>query len=150
MTPKPAPLSTADFVETPKAVRDEEVRRERDEGFVGDDAPIERAPVREAVAQTPTAPAREDQPTPLFPTTETDDFRRRWTDVQTSFVDEPRRAVQQADELAASVMKRLAETFSRERANLEHQWDRGEDVTTEDLRLVMQRYRSFCDRLLAI
>ena len=70
--------------------------------------------------------------------------------MQTSFVDEPRRAVEQADELVAGVMKRLAETFARERANLEHQWDRGEDVTTEDLRVVMQRYRSFFDRLLSI
>ena len=47
-------------------------------------------------------------------------------------------------------MKRLAETFANERANLEHQWDRGDSVTTEDLRLALQRYRSFFDRLLSI
>jgi len=63
-------------------------------------------------------------------------------------VDEPRRAVQQADSLVAEVMKRLAESFAKERGALESQWDRGDNVTTEDLRLALQRYRSFFDRLL--
>jgi hypothetical protein len=151
MTPKPAPLSTADFVNTPETVRAEDSRRDRDERLVREDAnqPTAQVAVRDMTVQTATA-ERADQPTPLFPDTDAVDFRRQWTDVQTSFVDEPRRAVEQADELVAGVMKRLAETFARERANLEHQWDRGEDVTTEDLRLVMQRYRSFFDRLLSI
>ena len=60
------------------------------------------------------------------------------------------RAVEQADSLVADVMKRLAESFAGERANLERQWDRGGDVTTEDLRVALQRYRSFFDRLLTI
>jgi hypothetical protein len=47
-------------------------------------------------------------------------------------------------------MKRLAETFAKERAGLESQWDRGEDVSTEDLRVALQRYRAFFGRLLAI
>jgi hypothetical protein len=150
MTPKPAPITTADLAKTPETARAEESRRERDETLVGDEAPVEQRPAREARAQTAAAAAIADRPTPLFPDTDAGDFRRRWTEVQTSFVDEPRQAVQQADELVAGLMKRLAETFASERANLEHQWDRGEDVTTEDLRLVMQRYRSFFDRLLSI
>lgn len=85
---------------------------------------------------------------PLFPEQEAVDVRRRWSDVQAGFVDEPRRAVEQADTLVAEVMKRLAETFAAERASLEHQWDRGDNVTTEDLRIALQRYRSFFDRLL--
>ena len=173
MTAKPAaaPLSTADLARTPDAVRAQEARLE-EERIVRDSAnqPIEPTTAVPGTAQTPvavkadqpvrqmdagpaTAPppaaARVDQPTPLFPDSEAADFKRRWTDVQTSFVDEPRRAVQQADELVAGVMKLLAETFAREREGLEHQWDRGENVTTEDLRIAMQRYRSFFDRLLS-
>jgi hypothetical protein len=68
--------------------------------------------------------------------------------VQASFVDEPRKAVQEADNLVASVMKRLAEGFAKERSALEQQWDSGDNVSTEDLRVALQRYRSFFDRLL--
>jgi len=78
------------------------------------------------------------------------DFRTRWTDAQAAFVDSPREAVQRADSLVAEAMKRLAEVFSKERANLEGQWDRGDNVTTEDLRIALQRYRAFFDRLLNV
>jgi hypothetical protein len=64
-------------------------------------------------------------------------------------VDEPRKAVEEADKLVASVMKRLAEGFANERSKLEKQWDRGDNVSTEDLRVALQRYRSFFDRLLS-
>src|SRR5271170_1826438 len=85
---------------------------------------------------------------PLFPDIELQNFRTRWDQVQTSFVDEPRQAVQQADSLVANVVTRIAEQFSAERAQLEKQWDRGDDVSTEDLRQTLRRYRSFFDRLL--
>lgn len=88
--------------------------------------------------------------TPLFPSNELDDLRTRWKDIQTGFVDEPRRAVEQADGLVASAMKRLAEVFAQERSGLEQQWDRGDNVSTEDLRVALQRYRSFFDRLLSV
>jgi len=88
--------------------------------------------------------------TPLFPGDELDALRTRWKEVQTAFVDEPRKAVEQADQLVASAMKRLAEVFAGERAGLEKQWDRGDNVSTEDLRVALQRYRSFFDRLLAV
>jgi hypothetical protein len=87
---------------------------------------------------------------PLFTPDEAHGLRGRWDAVQTSFVDEPRQAVEQADSLVATTMKRLAEIFAEERAGLEGQWDRGDDVSTEDLRLALQRYRSFFGRLLAI
>ena len=58
--------------------------------------------------------------------------------------------VEQADELVAATMKRLAEIFSDEREQLEREWDRGEDISTEDLRIALQRYRSFFDRLLSV
>jgi hypothetical protein len=77
------------------------------------------------------------------------DLRGGWDRIQAGFVDDPRSSVKQADELVASAMKRLAEGFADQRANLERQWDRGEDVSTEDLRLALQKYRSFFQRLLA-
>jgi hypothetical protein len=160
MTPKPAPLAAADLGDTPETIRADASRRDRDERLVAEnpispvaeDATPPTEPVVARAANVPAAAtaATVDQPTPLFPDTDAADFRRGWTDVQASFVDEPRRAVQQADQLVAGVMNRLTETFSRERASLEQQWDRGVDVTTEDLRIVMQRYRSFFDRLLSI
>jgi hypothetical protein len=65
-------------------------------------------------------------------------------------VDEPRRAVEEADELVAEAIRQLAQSFAEARTNLEHQWDRGDDVSTEDLRQALQRYRSFFGRLLSV
>ena len=97
-----------------------------------------------------TAVATEEQATPLFSPDEAKEFRGRWDTIQGGFVDEPRRAVQQADSLVAGAMKRLAEVFAEERAQLEGQWDREETVSTEDLRLALRRYRSFFGRLLSV
>ena len=77
-------------------------------------------------------------------------LQSHWTDIQAGFVDEPRQAVERADGLVADAIKRLAETFANERAQLEGQWDRGGDVSTEDLRQALQRYRSFFSRLLSV
>ena len=86
---------------------------------------------------------------PLLAAELSSDFRRHWEEVQTRFVDEPRGAVEQADGLVATVMQELAEGFALERERLEAQWGRGEDISTEDLRIALQRYRSFFQRLLA-
>jgi len=90
------------------------------------------------------------KPMPLFSESEMGDFRSQWSKVQTGFVDEPRRTVEEADKLVAAVMQRLAEGFANERSGLEKQWDRGDNVSTEDLRIALQRYRSFFDRLLKL
>jgi len=79
-----------------------------------------------------------------------EELRSRWERIQTGFVDEPRRSVQEADALVAETTKQLAESFSRERAKLEQEWDRGDNVSTENLRIALRRYRSFFDRLLAM
>ena len=94
--------------------------------------------------------AREEAPSPLLAGDLVQDLRSRWDQIQTGFVDEPRASVKQADELVAMAMKRLAETFSSERTRLEQQWDRGDDVSTEDLRQTLRKYRSFFQRLLTI
>ncbi|HZA38667.1 MAG TPA: hypothetical protein VE486_05965 [Candidatus Baltobacteraceae bacterium] len=95
-------------------------------------------------------PAEIEKPTPLFPENEATNFRNRWTEIQAAFVDEPRRAVEQADALVADVIKRLASSFADERSKLEGQWGRGDNVSTEDLRVALQRYRAFFDRLLSV
>lgn len=87
---------------------------------------------------------------PLFPEDELHNFRARWDQVQTSFVDEPRQAVEQADSLVANVVKHIAEQFACERDKLEAQWTSGQNINTEDLRQAFKRYRAFFDRLLAI
>jgi len=94
------------------------------------------------------AESREESP--LFPAGDAEAMRSRWTEIQGAFVDEPRRAVEQADGLVAEAIKRLAEMFAQERDRLEQQWDRGDDVDTEELRQALQRYRSFFTRLLAV
>jgi hypothetical protein len=86
---------------------------------------------------------------PLFPSDQGERFTTRWQEIQTSFVDQPRDAVAEADTLVADLMQRLASSFSKERERLEAQWDRGDDVSTEDLRVALTRYRSFFDRLLS-
>jgi hypothetical protein len=101
-------------------------------------------------ARTSAEEGRAEESIPLFPNTELEGLRTRWKEVQIAFVDEPRKAVEQADSLVASAMKRLAEVFTEERSKLEHQWDRGDSVSTEDLRVALQRYRTFFHRLLSV
>ena len=86
----------------------------------------------------------------LLPENVVQDLRNHWSNVQSGFVDEPQTAVRQADELVAIAMKRLAEGFTQQRNTLERQWSGGKDVSTEDLRIALRRYRAFFERLLAI
>ena len=96
-----------------------------------------------------TEDERSDVQTPLLPHDQTSRFTEDWQEIQGSFVDQPREAVERADALVADLMQRLAASFSNEREQLETQWDRGDDVSTEDLRVALTRYRSFFDRLLS-
>jgi hypothetical protein len=91
-----------------------------------------------------------DQPhAQLLEDSELQGIRVQWKDIQADFVDEPRKAVQDADALVAELMQRLAQTFASEREQLEARWSGGDDVSTEDLRHGLRRYRSFFERLLA-
>jgi hypothetical protein len=109
------------------------------------DREVERARAVNAPADVST-----QRDTPLLAGDVVDQLRQQWTEIQAGFVDEPRRAVERADGLVADAIKRLAETFANERNQLEGQWDRGSDVSTEDLRQALQRYRSFFSRLLSV
>jgi hypothetical protein len=96
------------------------------------------------------APAAVSEPDgSLLPADMDATFQERWKEIQTRFVDEPRGAVEDADGLVANLMQQLAEGFAAERERLEAQWGRGEDISTEDLRVALQRYRSFFQRLLS-
>jgi hypothetical protein len=121
------PLTTADLLRNEASDRD----RETDPEAVG-------------------AAERDEEPTPLFTDDQGGQYRDRWRTIQTGFVDDPRRSVEDADQLVARLMQDLAKTFADERAGLERQWGSGQDVSTEDLRVALQRYRSFFDRLLSI
>jgi hypothetical protein len=106
------------------------------------------------VAGAPPADTRSSADTsgseaPLVPPDMGVTFQQRWEVIQTRFVDEPRGAVEDADGLVANLMQQLAAGFAKERERLERQWDRGEDISTEDLRVALQRYRSFFQRLLS-
>ncbi len=87
---------------------------------------------------------------PLFEAKTIEDFRSRWLDIQTRFVDAPKESVRDADELVAEVIKNIAEIFAEERSYLEDQWKLGSEVSTEDLRISLTRYRSFFNRLLKV
>jgi hypothetical protein len=131
------PLSTADMaaVEQQRRPEVDEIKRMQEDAAVPDTTV--RAQAAERSAQ-------------LLATEELQTLRSHWDSIQTGFVDEPRRAVEQADSLVAEMMQRLAQLFADERSKLESQWSRGENVSTEDLRVALQRYRSFFDRLLSI
>ena len=115
--------------------------------------PAERNTADVAMNRQPVPVAKtkeEEQAAPLFSVQESRDFFSKWDALQVGFIDEPRHAVEQADHLVAATMKRMAEIFAEERKRLEGQWDRGNNVSTEDLRVAMRRYRSFFRRLLSV
>lgn len=155
-------LTTADLAgrsEKPQLVRSERPEELesvpegglRNTGDVASAEPVESRYIGKAERQQPTPIDRGvTGPPPLFSEADVNDSRARWGNIQAAFVDEPRRAVEDADSLVASLMKKLAEGFANEREKLEKQWARGEDVSTEDLRIALQRYRSFFDRLLKV
>jgi hypothetical protein len=123
-----------------------------------EDMPLTREDHPEAEAREPTDQLdREatgstglETTEPLLPADQSDRFEQRWHEIQASFVDEPRQAVEQADMLVAELMQELASGFSETRSRLEAQWDNeGDDASTEDLRVALTRYRSFFNRLLS-
>ncbi len=107
------------------------------------------ADIQNGSGQPVSAAGEQDDAHPLLSEELSASYQLRWEEVQTRFVDEPRGAVKDADGLVAKLMQQLAEGFAEERERLEAQWDRGEDISTEELRVALMRYRSFFQRLLA-
>jgi carotenoid cleavage dioxygenase-like enzyme len=105
---------------------------------------------RERRQQQEQQRAAESEPRPqLLAPGDRETMTTRWREIQADFVDHPRQAMQDADALVAGLMQQLAQTFAQERQQLEGQWSRGDDVSTEDLRVSLQRYRAFFERLLS-
>lgn len=102
------------------------------------------------VAVTPKTASDISASAPLLTPEFVQNLRSRWDRIQAGFVDEPRTAVQQADELVAAAIKGLEESFADARNNLEQQWSRGDQVNTEDLRVALTKYRSFFQKLLSV
>lgn len=86
----------------------------------------------------------------LFSDNDHSDLRARWTEVQSAFVDDPRECVQKADRLVTDLVEKVTAGFGEARSRLEGQWARGEEVSTEDLRVALRRYRDFFERLLTV
>jgi len=165
MSEREESLSTRDLASTPAEdterptdERDETAGPESREGAVATaDQPADAAAERgDATAEAPVDESRQeataerdDEDTALLPQDQDTEFQGRWESIQVTFVDDPRDAVENADALVAELMQRLADGFAQERERLEGQWSRGEDVSTEDLRVSLQRYRSFFRRLLS-
>jgi hypothetical protein len=99
--------------------------------------------------QSPTESINE-QLESLFEEEEARKFRARWQVIQSKFVDDPRDSVKQADDLVADIIKNVTMSFSDRRVSLEKQWNSGQNISTEDMRQALKRYRSFFERLLTL
>jgi hypothetical protein len=157
------PTATADLVAAARQQRTARLERDGDEMDEPREPGHDEAENRYAAGRPrdttrdevhePTRPSGKDageRLEPLFPGDMTDQYRTRWASVQSSFVDDPRRAVKQGDELIAEVMHSLAKSFADERYELEKQLEETNETSTESLRVALRRYRSFFDRLLSL
>lgn len=153
------PLSTADMVSAakhqPPAAPAQPVNADGDGNDVRESARTDGQATAHTNGATATAvkatgaPPAAGKTASLLPGDQADGYRSRWEEIQTGFVDEPRHAVERADQLVAEVIKRIAEIFADERGKLEGQWSRGGEVDTEALRVALTRYRAFFERLLS-
>lgn len=91
---------------------------------------------------------RSGDETPFLPDDRMNSLRTRWEAIQTEFVDDPRGSVSEAHAMVGQLVDELTQTFSRERTMLEDQWNKDREPDTESLRIALQRYRSFFNRLL--
>ena len=112
--------------------------------------PEQRAAEPAPNVEPQAAPRAEAERAGLFEGDRFKELQRRWTDIQATFVDDPKAAVKSADSLVDEVIRYLSALFSDERSKLERQWDSNADVSTEDLRVAIRRYRAFFERLLSI
>jgi hypothetical protein len=134
-----------------EAMEREDMRRAEMEHAEIERADAAEAQGAEALGTQAVPPSGQREPlAALFAPDAAQDFRSRWDAVQIGFVDDPKQAVRQADELVAQVMKSLSDTFSAERAKLEGQLNETGSASTENLRMALHRYRSFFQRLLSL
>jgi len=143
--------------------RDEPVERPSNAGEVEQESPTERVPSqvqaqtatldavdekRDRAARAERAENAEHSETPYLPEQTSGPANERWQRIQSTFVDDPRKSVTEAHQLVGELTQRIVDAFAQERDALERQWSKGADVSTEDLRVSLQRYRAFFSRLL--
>lgn len=85
----------------------------------------------------------------LVPADRARGYQDRWNALKGDFVDEPRAAVGSANALVGEVLDEIEATFRRQREQIEHDLD-SQGASTEELRLALNRYRSFFERLLSM
>jgi hypothetical protein len=112
-----------------------------------DETIVHEAPMGETITHEAPISTNAGSSAALLSREESEHFRTRWNEIQGKFVDEPRAAVEQADALVSEVIEQITQMFANEHSSLEGQWNQGNDVSTEDLRKALQRYRSFFNRL---
>ena len=124
---------------------------EQTERTTHDDPSVDEATQKQRPTEQQSDTAgRDNDRAPLFATDDAERFRQRWDSLQSSFVDQPRQTVEEADNLVNDLMQQLTAGFSEKRSHLEAQWEQGDEVSTEDLRVALTRYRSFFNRLLSV
>ena len=131
----------------PQVTGDESLTARTEAPVTGDESLTARTERSESGAEPSAEPSSAKS---LFADEDLSSLRSRWDDVQAAFVDDPTQCVQKADALVAKVVEQLTAGFSDARSRLEAQWARGEDASTEDLRLALKRYREFFQRLLSV
>ena len=127
----------------PSAAHSEPSTPLSESAIAGTEAPAGMTEATTAQAESPTQRS-------LFADDELAGLRARWDNVQAGFVDDPKECVHKADGLVSDVVDQLTIGFAETRSRLEEQWARGEEASTEDLRLALRRYRDFFERLLAV
>jgi hypothetical protein len=133
--------NTAEAVHEPEPATDDN----------GTEAVREPEPAADAVdAEPPRANDESSSVEMLFAGDDVSDLRARWAGVQAAFVDDPKECVQKADHLVSDLVEQLTAGFAQARSRLEEQWSRGQEASTEDLRMALMHYREFFDRLLAV
>jgi hypothetical protein len=148
--------NTTDAVQEPEpatdAVEAEAVREpEPATDAVEAEAVREPEPTADAVeAEPPRVDHESSTAEMLFAGDDVADLRARWAGVQAAFVDNPKECVQKADHLVSDLVEQLTAGFAQARSRLEEQWSRGQEASTEDLRMALMHYREFFDRLLAV
>jgi hypothetical protein len=138
--------STDESTSTPRSTSDQQSSPSA-QGASGDSTTADPRPGQ--TADQRSSDGGDDRAT-LFAPQEGERLRGEWESVQAAFVDDPRAAVQRANALVSEVVQNLTESFTTAQSRLEQQWSQGEDVSTEDLRQALHRYRSFFERLLRL
>ncbi|MFD6162901.1 hypothetical protein ACFWF7_14135 [Nocardia sp. NPDC060256] len=92
----------------------------------------------------------DDVGAPLFADTDLDQLRTQWREVQGTFVDNPRDAVTQADQIVTDIIYKLTTAIAERKRVLEERTSGATDGDTEELRQALRGYRGFFRRLLSI